>query len=165
LIWADNRPVVGEIDAFVMNGVPSSEECQFLHGTGSATDSFQVDYRAYHAVLGDLNPPHPTPPSSFMSSFVLWWERGLGGGTGTLDSGGDVDHPTVPVGGFPPYPAGATAVSPASNGLLATLLPTPGPSACSFAITLDVYSKHTDGTYHFDDLDSYTVAAVALSRS
>jgi hypothetical protein len=28
-----------------------------------------------------------------------------------------------------------------------------------------VYSKHTDGTYHYDDLDAYIPAAVALSRT
>lgn len=164
LIWADNRPVVGEIDAFVMSGVASDAECQFLSGAGS--DSFQVDYRAYHAVLSDPNPPNPLPPSTFMSSYLLWWERGLGGGTGTLDPDPSLPPPPPPFSDQPPTRAGgAPERSPASTGLLSTLLPDGGPTACSFAITLDVYSKHTDGTYHFDDLDKHVVAAVALSRT
>ncbi|HZP46171.1 MAG TPA: hypothetical protein VFB15_11015 [Candidatus Binataceae bacterium] len=156
LIWADNRPVVGEIDYFSLAGVSSDAECQFLSGTGD--DAFQVGYRAYHAVLSDPNPPNPTPPSTFMSSYILWWERGLNGGSGTLDSGGDLDNPATRASGPP-------AESPAGNGLLKNLLPDGGPQACSFAIELDVYSKHTDGTYHYDDLDRHVLAAVALSRT
>jgi hypothetical protein len=165
LIWADNRPVVGEIDNFNLAGSSSAAECQFL--TGDGDEAFQVGYRAYHAVLGDPNPPNPLPPSTFMSSFVLWWERGLNGGTGTLDSGADSDQPPTRGGGSP-------ELSPAANGLLSTLLPNPLPPAtipvefpiaCSFAIELDVYSKHTDGTYHYDDLDAHVLAAVALSRT
>jgi hypothetical protein len=131
----------------------------------------------------DLPPPgpsplNPIPPTTFMSSFVLWWERGLNGGTGTLDSGADADEPpdtaTTGSADLPPK------LSPAANGLLSTLLPNPLPNptpppaflpvsaypeSCSFAITLDVYSKHTDGTYHYSDLDAHIVAAVALSRT
>ncbi|MGH7836220.1 MAG: hypothetical protein ACREQC_00190, partial [Candidatus Binataceae bacterium] len=65
----------------------------------------------------------------------------------------------------PTRAAGPPELSPAANGLLSTLIPDGGPTACSFAIELDVYSKHTDGTYHFDDLDKHVLAAVALSRS
>jgi hypothetical protein len=107
-------------------------------------------------VLSDPS-PNPLPPSTFMSSYVLWWERGLNEGTGTLDSGADSDQP-------PTRAAGPSELSPAANGLLSTLLPD-AETTCSFAIELDVYSKHTDGTYHFDDLDDYEVAAVALSRT
>lgn len=156
LFWADNRPVVAEIDDFTLNGITSNAQCQFLTGTG--TDSFQVGYRAYHAVLSDANPPNPLPPASFMSSFQFWWERGLNGPTGTFDSGGDTDKPSTRA-------SGPDQQSPAANGLLSNLLPTGGPSACSFAIVLDVYSKHTDGSSHFTDLDAQRVAAVALSRT
>jgi len=163
LFWADNRPVVGEIDNFTLNGATSNAECQFLGGAGDA--SFQVGYRAYHAVLGDdgLTPPspptpNPLPPATFMASFNLWWERGLGGPTGTFDSGGDTDMPSTRA-------TGPDQQSPAANGLLSNLLPSGGPTACSFAITLNVVSKHTDGSSHFTDLDATQVAAVALSRT
>ena len=154
LFWADNRPVIAEIDSFTLNGVTSSAECQFL--TGPSTASFQVNYRAYHAVLSDPNPPNPLPPSTFMESYDLTWERGLNGPTGTLDSGGDSDQPSTRTVGLP-------EASPAANGLLSTLLPEGGPTACSFAIVLNVYSKHTNGSSHFNDLDRTVVAAVALS--
>ena len=156
LFWADNRRVVAEIDSFTLNGVTSSEECQFL--SGPSTASLQVGYRAYHSVLSDPNPPHP--PTTFMSSFDLSWERGLNGGSGTLASGGDTDQPSTRA-------AGPPAESPASAGLLSTLLPAGGPSTCSFAITLDAYSKHTDGSNSgFGDLNAVPqVAALTLSVS
>ncbi|MGD0829892.1 MAG: hypothetical protein ABR907_03035 [Terracidiphilus sp.] len=167
LFWADNRPVHGEIDNFSLNGVTSNAQCQFL--SGAASDSFQVGFRAYHAVLGDDGPtpptppsPNPLPPTSFMESYSLTWERGLNGPSGTFDSGGDIDvgSPLIPA---PPQPP---QQSPAANGLLSNLLgppPTPPPTACSFAIDLYVTSKHTDGSSHFDDLDFEVLAAVALS--
>ncbi|HEX4022330.1 MAG TPA: hypothetical protein VHX63_14390 [Acidobacteriaceae bacterium] len=154
IFWADNRPVVAEIDSFDLNGHNSSQECQFLRGQGTAT--FQVGYRAYHTVLSDPNPPNPLPPSTFMAAYDLWWERGLNGGSGTFDSGGDADQPSTRA-------AGPPEISPAANGILSNLLPSPGPTACSFAITLNVTSKHTDGSGHFTDLDATAVAAVALS--
>lgn len=167
LFWADNRHVVGEIDNFTLNSVSSIEQCQFL--SGSASDSFQVGYRAYHAVLGDdgATPPspatpNPLPPTSFMESYNLTWERGLNGPSGTFDSGGDIDvgSPLTPAPPQPPH------LSPAANGVLSNLLappPSPPPTACSFAIDLYVTSKHTDGSSHFDDLDYEVLAAVALS--
>jgi len=190
LIWADNRPVGASIDSFTVSGASgeSGVQCQFLSGAGA--DAFQVGYHAYHAVMSDnLPPPGPTPanpipPSTFMQNFTLSWERGLNGCSGTLDSGGDVDEPTdTATTGSAGLPS---QLSPAANGLLSTLLPYPLTSptvppfcgspqspwpgnsfsiSCSFSIWLDVYSKHTDGTYHYDDLDSYITAAVALSRT
>ncbi len=158
LFWADNRPVVAEIDDFSLNGSASSAQCQFLSGPADA--KFQVGYRAYHAVMGDP-PPNPIPPTTFMSSYDLWWERGLSGGSGTFDSGGDTNQPAS-------MGSGSPAESPGNNGELdgpdSQLLPPPL-TACSFAITLNVYSKHTDGTYHYNDLDATVVAAVALSRT
>jgi len=173
LFWADNRPVVAKIDSFTMDGSSCSEQCQFL--SGAPADSFQVGYRAYHAVLSDPS-PNPLPPTTFMASFDLWWERGLGGPTGTFDSGGDTDEP-------PTRAAGPDEESPAANGLLSTLLPVvPGekpctatdcntpptappcyPTACSFSVILDVSSKHTDGSGHPLDMDASDIAAVALS--
>lgn len=154
LFWADNRKVVGEIDSFSLNGVTSSEECQFL--SGPSTSSLQVGYRAYHAVLGDPT-PNPLPPSSFMSRFNLSWERGLHGGGATLDSGADTDKPATRASGPP-------ALSPSANGLLSTLLPATGPTTCSFAITLNVYSKNTNGSgSEFGDLNGGDVAALTLS--
>jgi len=167
LFWADNRRVHGEIDNFSLNGVTSNAQCQFL--SGAASDSFQVGFRAYHAVLGDdgATPPvpptpNPLPPTSFMESYNLTWERGLNGPSGTFDSGGDIDVGSP----LTPAPPQAPQQSPAANGLLSNLLgppPTPPPTACSFAIDLYVTSKHTDGSSHFDDLDFEVLAAVALS--
>ncbi len=159
LFWADNRPVVAEIDSFTLNtgsgSVTSSDECQFL--SGASTSTFQVGYRAYHAVLSDPNPPNPLPPATFMASFDLWWERGLNGGSGTLDSGGDTDRPATRA-------AGPPQLSPTANGALSTLLPAGGPTTCSFAITLDVYSKATNGSGNeFGDLNASDVAALTLS--
>ncbi len=155
LFWADNRKVVAEIDSFTLNGVTSSDECQFL--SGPPTASLQVGYRAYHTVLGDPNPPNPLPPATFMSSFGLSWERGLNGGSGTLDSGGDTDMPLTRA-------AGPPQLSPAANGKLSNLLPAGGPTICSFAITLNVYSKNTNGSGNeFSDLDASDVAALTLS--
>jgi hypothetical protein len=155
LFWADNRPVVAEIDNFALNGVTSSEQCQYL--TGPRTAALQVGYRAYHTVLSDPNLPHP--PSTFMSSFGMGWERGLNGGSGSLVSGGATDEPATRAAGTP-------AVTPAANGLLSALLPVGGPSACSFAITLNVGSKHTDGSSSgFPDLNASAVAALSLSVS
>jgi hypothetical protein len=107
-------------------------------------------------VLSDPNPPHP--PTTFMSSFAMSWERGLNGGSGTLVTGGATDEPATRA-------AGSPAQTPAANGALSTLLPAGGPSACSFAITLDVYSKATDGTGAPSGLDRSTVAALSLSVS
>jgi hypothetical protein len=195
LIWADNRKVGGTIDSFTLSGASgeSGAQCQFLSGAGS--DAFQVGYHAYHAVMSDdLPPPGPTPanpipPSTFMQSFTLTWERGLNGCTGTLDSGGDIDQPTDT---STTGSAGLLSqLSPAVNGQLSNLLPYPLTSptvaplcgspqppwpttvppnapfteSCSFAIELNVYSKHTDGISHYDDLDAYIPAAVALSRT
>ena len=155
LFWADNRKVVAEIDSFTLNGITSSEECQFL--SGPPTSSLQVGYRAYHAVLSDPNPPNPLPPSSFLSSFGLSWERGLNGGSGSLDSGADTDKPATRASGPP-------ALSPSTNGLLSTLLPAGGPTTCSFAVTLNVYSKNTNGSDSaFSDLNAGDVAALTLS--
>jgi hypothetical protein len=153
LFWADNRKVVAQIDNFTLNGVTSSEECQYL--SGLRTQSLQVGYRAYHAVLGDPSQPHPL--KTFMSGYNLTWERGLNGGSGSLASGADTDQPASRDGGLP-------AESPAANGSLTTLLPAGGPSACSFAITLNVGSKHTDGSGSgFSELNGSTVAALSLS--
>jgi hypothetical protein len=155
LFWADNRRVFAKIDSFALNGNPSSEECQYL--TGPRTAGLQVGYQAFHAVLSDPNPPHPL--RTFMSGFNLAWTRGLGGGSGTLASGVDVDQPATGA-------AGSPVQSPAANGLLSTLLPVGGPSACSFAITLNVGSKHTNGSGSgFSDLNNSDVAALSLSVS
>ena len=157
LFWADNRQVAAEIDNFTLGGITGAEECQFLSGPG--TDSLQIGYRAYHAVLGDAAPPNtqnPLPPSTFMSGYSLWWERGLNGGSGTFDSGNDTDQPLTRDGGPPQQ-------SPAANGLLSNLLPQPGPTACSFAVTLHVVGKHTNGSGHPTQFDKDVVAALALS--
>jgi hypothetical protein len=153
LFWADNRPVVAEIDSFSLGTVTSSEQCQFL--SGKPTDKFQVGYRAYHNVLSD--PSQPLPLKTFMSRFDLSWERGLNGPTGTLDSGSDMDKPSTRA-------ADPPAESPAIP--LSTLLPAGGPTACSFAITLNAYSKATDGSSsEISGLNASKIAALSLSVS
>jgi hypothetical protein len=154
MIWADNRPVVGEIDDFatVINGVTTtgSQQCQFLTAPGAGF--FEVGFRAYHRVEGDPGAaPHPS--RTFMSSFSLDWEEGLNGPSGVLDSGGDVDQPASRDAGSPETSPGVSF-----NTLLGTQ------TACAFAITLHVYCKHTNGIGRLSGYDVEVNSAVALSK-
>jgi hypothetical protein len=118
MFWWDNRDLFAKIDELMMNGVGSDEECQFLEGDELST--FAIKYRAYH------------PQELFQWKHRVWWKRGLGGGTGTLqpDASGNVN------------PAAASP----TNTFAQMLGSQP---KCAFTVFLDIYSKTTDG----DDLD------------
>lgn len=145
LLWFDNRPCYGAIEDFDMNGTASSEECQFLKGP--ADSNFQVGYRAFHTVMGDSNPP----PRTFMQSYSVSYQRGLNGPSGTLASGGDTNQPASMF-------AGANVRTPAMT--FQSLLG--DQTACSFAINLNIYCKHTNGFGHISDYDVPLKAAVAI---
>jgi len=152
LFWFDNRPVYGKIEDLDVNGVASSSECQFLSGPGSS--QFQVGFRAFHVVMGDPS-PDPIPPRTFMNNYSLTWTEGLGGPSGTLDSGGDVNQPATMF-------SGPNVKTPAVS--FASLLgPPPAPQACAFTVNLGVICKHTDGSSHIYAYDLYTEASFAIS--
>jgi len=147
MLWVDNRPVVGHIDYFQSSA--GTQECQFI--SASADTDFYVGYYAYHTVMCDNPALSPVPSSTFMASYSMTWQEGLGGSSGTLDSGGDINNPNS-------CPAGsADAVTPGTT--FATMLA--GQTACAFAITLTVAPKHTNG-FGTVGASSWN-AAVALS--
>ncbi len=164
ILWVDNRPVVGAIDYF-MNSA-GVQICQYYQGDSNTR--FYVGFQAYHAVMCD---PAPTPSSSFMSSFGLSWQEGLGGTSGTLASGGDVNWTNGCAVGVPNAYSTASPppmeppVPPVTFGeMLGTDPITHLPlTACSFAITLGVYPKHTNGYGTIWSYESIKTAAVALS--
>jgi hypothetical protein len=173
LIWVDNRPVVGDIDEFlVISGgqtTASSEECQFLTAPGGAL--FEVGYRAYHAVSCDQS-PSPIPTRTFMNNFALDWQEGLNGPNGVLAQGGDTNQPnpawpTCPNNASPAISLGTMTSSGASPpgstvpSSFANLLG--NQTACAFAITLHVVCKHTNGISHISGYDREIPSAVALS--
>jgi hypothetical protein len=161
VLWVDNRPVVGAIEYFMNSS--GTQVCQFYQGKPDTP--FYVGFQAYHAVMCDAS-PSPQPASSFMSSFDLNWQEGLAGTSGTLASGDDTNWGTgcsVSVGN-----ARSTATGP--------LIPPPfnvptvtfgemlgAQTTCSFALTLGVYPKHTNGSGTIWSYESITTAALALS--
>jgi hypothetical protein len=158
MIWVDNRPVIGDIDDFlVVSGGQTtigSQECQFLSAPGAAL--FEVGYRAYHNVMCDAS-PSPIPSHTFMQNFELDWEEGLNGPSGVLAAGDDTNQPNP---AWPTCPSAvADAVSPGIS--FATLLG--DQTACAFAITLHVYAKHTNGIGRLSIYDREIPSAVALS--
>lgn len=161
ILWVDNRPVVGAIEYFMSSA--GVQVCQYYQGDSGTP--FYVGFQAYHAVMCD---PAPHPANSFMSSFVLNWEEGLGGTTGTLASGDDTNWSapnscTVGVAN-----AVSTATPPSSvppfnvpNVTFGDMLGTQ--TTCSFALTLGVYPKHTNGYGTIWGYESIKTAALALS--
>ena len=168
MLWVDNRPVVGAIEYFMnSSGV---QVCQFYKGTSDTP--FYVGFQAYHAVMCDAS-PSPVPSKSFMSSFYLDWQEGLGGTSGLLASGADTNWsngctPSVanaistatPPPSSPPFDVPAVTFGEMLGADPNTHQPL---TACSFAITLDVYPKHTDGFGIIWGYDSIKTAALALS--
>jgi hypothetical protein len=152
MLWVDNRPVNGKIGYFQSSS--GTQVCQFISATPETY--FSVGYYAYHAVMCDgATSSSPVPTSSFMAGYSVTWEEGLGGSTGTLDSGGDTNNPnSCPPGSYAVSPTG-----PPDGTTFATMLA--GQTACAFTITLTVSPKHWDG---FETLSgSSWPAAVALS--
>lgn len=134
MFWWDNRPSVGHIYDLRLDGVASTEECQFLVGTPSST--FSSGYRAYHE-----NP-------MFILNHMLWWRRGLGGSSGTLVFSADNA-------GQPPAPL---AVSPPAS--FASMLGTH--NRCSFSLNLHVNVKTNNGSGVLTGLNADDQAAFAL---
>jgi len=134
MFWWDNSPSFAHIYDLRLNGLGSSDECQFLVGTPSST--FSSGYRGYH--------PNPL----FIHNHVMWWRRGLGGSSGTLINSNDNA-------GSPPAPL---AVSPTAT--FATMLGTH--NRCSFSLNLDVYVKTNNGSGVLSYLNSSDQAAFAL---
>lgn len=158
VLWVDNRPVMGAIDYFMTSS--GVQTCQFYHETASTP--FYVGFQAYHAVMCDAS-PSPVPSASFMSSFDLTWQEGLGGTNGTLASGTDTNWTkTCSLGVGNAYstaspPSPYTVPSVTFSDMLGS------ETSCSFAITLGVYPKHTNGYGTLWQFEYITTAAVALS--
>lgn len=131
-LW-DNRPPVADITRLVRNGIPSSEECQFLVGSKSAT--FGIEYRSYVADQRCL----------FDQS--ISWVRGLNGSAAN-GGAGSLDTPTPPANvGKPPTAPGISGTN-TFELMLTRLHPPFAPAVlqrCSFAVTLTTWSKTTNG--------------------
>jgi len=134
MFWWDNRPSVAHIEDLRLNGLGSSDECQFLVGTASST--FSSGYRAFHQ--NEL----------FILNHSMWWRRGLGGPSGTLINSPDNA-------GKPPAPV---AVSPTAT--FAAMLG--AHNRCSFSLNLHVNVKTNNGSGVLSYLDADDQAAFAL---
>jgi hypothetical protein len=163
LLWIDNRPVYGKIEDLDVDGTASSAECQFLSGPGDSR--FQVGFRAFHTVMGDVSPA-PVPPRTFMQDYSISWSEGLGGPSGTLCTvsappvppcnAGDVNQPSTMFAG--------TNVKTLPVSFAALLGPPPAPQACAFTVNLAVICKHTNGSSHISGYDLYTEASFGRDR-
>jgi hypothetical protein len=165
VIWVDNRPVVADIVNFQSSS--GTQVCQTL--TAAASAQFTVGYQAYHTVMCDGG-GSPVPATTFISSYAISWEKGLGGGTGFLV---EANENSVPDNIPPPLmnaptncPAGANSVSTsavdnplAADNTFGNLLGTD--TFCAFSIQLSAQPKHTNG---FNTVGAVVnTAAVALS--
>ena len=165
VIWVDKRPVIAEIVNFQSSS--GTQVCQTL--TAAASAQFTVGYQAYHTVMCD-QAPSPIPATTFISSYAVTWEKGLGGGTGTLVAANEVsvaDNIPPPLLNAPTNcPAGANYVSTsaadnpqAPNNTFGNLLGSD--TFCAFSIWISAQPKHTNG---FNTLSAVVnTAAVALS--
>jgi hypothetical protein len=136
MMWWDNRKAVADIVDIRLNGIPSSEECQFLEGDAGAT--VEIGYRAYH--------PQPGTPS-FLHNHSLVITRGLNGPSWQV-----ANPPGAEVGeGGPPH----TSVP----KTLAELLD--GHQKCAFAVNLHSHVKTTNGAGTLTNLDAAETAAFA----
>jgi hypothetical protein len=162
VLWVDNRPVMGKID-YYMNPT-GTQTCQFYRG--SADTLFYVGFQAYHTVMCDgLNFGSPVPSASFMSSFGLSWEEGLNGPTGSLAQGEDTNWTNGCVVGVanaystqsPPSSSAFTVTPTTFSDMLGT------ETSCSFALTLGVSPKHTNGYGILAQFENISTTAVALS--
>jgi len=163
VLWVDNRRCMAAINYFMnSSGV---QVCQFYHGDPSTP--FYVGFQAYHAVMCD-GPASPVPSASFMSSFDIAWQEGLGGTNGLLAQGTDTNW-TQPNGcsvslanavstAAPPTPTSAFTVPNVTFGEMLG-----SETTCSFALNLDVYAKHTNGYGALSQFDYSATAALALS--
>ncbi len=130
----DNRLPVADITQLVKDGVPSSQECQFMVGTSNTT--FGIEYSAY------------VPDQRFQKSHVIEWKRGL---NGSPANGGEGALPAP----LSPTNVGKPPALPQLSGtntfqqMLTRLNPSPTPPTvlrkCTFAVTLTTFAKTTNG--------------------
>ncbi len=143
VFWINNRPVTGDIVDLRKDGVPNSDECQFLSGPG--TTSLSVGFRAFH-LNGVTTGGGAGDTNSFMAGYSLTWQRGLNGPTGTIETG------TADQGETGPEPSNALAFS--------TLL---GPHRrCTFSVQLHVDAKHQNGSGFINSYDYHETVSFAL---
>ena len=131
-LW-DNRPPVADITRLVRNGIPSSEECQFLVGANNAT--FGIEYRSY------------VPDQRCLFDQSIGWIRGLNGSAANGGAGSlDTPAPPINVGKLPAAPG--ISGTKTFEQMLTRLQPPFGSvvlQRCSFAVTLTTWSKTTNG--------------------
>lgn len=161
LLWVDNRPVVAAIEYFMNSN--GTQVCQFYQE--SSATPFYVGFEAYHTVMCD-NSPSPIPANTFMSGFSLTYQEGLAGNSGTLASGGDTNWANACAVSVANAISTATppAATPPFNVPTTTFGDMLAPeTACSFAISLNVTSKHTNGSGPIYAYWASQIAAVALA--
>lgn len=151
LFWWDNRVLTTKIEDLRKNGVPSSEECQFLQKPATATDAlFSTGFRAYHQ-------QHGTSVPDFLMSWKLKWKRGLGGAQDTLDSGVD----SVGFGANPEISAAEQFSTMLNLGLPAGQTN----AKCTFSLMLFAAAKTWNGSDYVEPNALKDVASFALDNS
>ncbi len=150
VFWVNNTPVSGDIADLRKNGVPSTDECQFMSGPGTTT--FSAGFRAYH-VNGVTTGGGAGDTDSFMAGYALTWQRGLNGPSGTIETG-TADK-------------GELAIAQSNTLTFATLLGAFPPThaahtRCSFSVHLHVDAKHHNGGAFIDAYDYDETASFAL---
>lgn len=152
IFWIDNTPVGADLVDFRQNGIPNTDECQFM--TGTESDTFAVGFHAYHvngvehAGNGDSN--------SFMWKYSIRWQRGLNGDTGSLGP--------APSGGNYHTDVGETG-GPVSSGTATFGSMLDEHSKCTFSVTLRVYAKHFTGRSRINSYDYHETASFALEAT
>jgi hypothetical protein len=143
MFWWDNRATEAKIVDLRNGGTASSAECQFM--SGNAASLFTAGFRAYH------------PHDWFMHSYRLWWRRGLGGPSGTLENGNlNAGGPGV----VPPKESNSNTFDEMLNKLP---LPNGRPNEkCTFSLLLHVDTKTFNGSSILNGLDDNDVASFAL---
>lgn len=146
--WLDNKPVYADIIDLRKNGVPSSQECQFM--SGEATALFSTGFAAFHTTRN-----HVSGPRTFMRDYTLTWYRGLNGASETFDSGDTNAPPSL----NPAAPAQSASVS---FDYLLSKNASPPHKKCTFAVTLRVYCRHTNGSSRITAFDRQETASFAV---
>ncbi|MCP4546521.1 MAG: hypothetical protein GY835_08665 [bacterium] len=140
VFWVDKQACYADIEDLRMNGLASTEECQFMMGT--AGSNFSAGYRAFH-----VNGP---PGETFMWYRQLWYHRGLNGPNRTIEMAGNNVPATLA--------AGSPALS--TPQTFASMLN--AHTKCTFALNLRTRAKHTNGSRRIHEYDRYDQAAFAL---
>ncbi len=136
VFWIDNRPGSVDIVELRKGGVSgSNQECQFI--TGCTTDTFSVGYRAVH------------PEERFHLSHNLTWVRGLNGASGNITPAAPASQQNANLG---------TSASRTFSELLGVR------EKCSFAVTIHMDLKTTDGSSRWTHPDQHETAAFALEQ-